>query len=165
MFNLIVAIGNNNEIGKDNKLLWNIPEDLKKFKEITTGNIVIMGRKTYESIGRPLPNRENIILTRNKKKFLEKNKNLNVEVYENIETLIEKYKNNNKDIFIIGGEEIYKIAMEKDIIKKLYISHINYEDKEADAYFPKIDYKKWKKTTEEKYEGRIFCIYEKGEVV
>ena len=65
MFSLIVAIGKNNEIGKNNQLLWHIPEDLKNFKKITTGKTVIMGRNTYESIGRPLPNRKNIVLTRN----------------------------------------------------------------------------------------------------
>ena len=69
MFSIIVAIGKNNEIGKNNKLLWHIPEDLKKFKKITSGKTVIMGRNTYESIGKPLPNRHNIVLSKNSKLF------------------------------------------------------------------------------------------------
>ena len=91
MFSIIVAIGKNSEIGKGNKLLWHIPEDLKNFKEITTGKTVIMGRKTFESIGRPLPNRKNIVLSKNgdKESFEQKG----IELYQNLENLIADYKN------------------------------------------------------------------------
>ena len=120
MFSIIVAIGKNNEIGKKNKLIWHIPEDLKNFKKITTGKTVVMGRKTHESIGKALPNRKNIILTRN---FNIKHDE-NIEVYNDLENFIDKYKNNNEEIFIIGGEEIYKQFIDKDLIDYLYISEI-----------------------------------------
>lgn len=158
MFSIIVAIGNNNEIGKDNKLLWHIPEDLKNFKKITTGKKIIMGRKTFDSIGRPLPNRENIILTRNNDFF--KDDKL-ITVYTDIEKLINDYKENDEEIFVLGGEEIYKQFLNRKVVNRLYISHVDFEDKEADAYFEKIDYNNWNKIKEENYDNWKFCIYEK----
>lgn len=155
MFSIIVAIGKNNEIGKKNKLIWHIPEDLKNFKKITTGKTVVMGRKTYESIGRALPNRKNIILTRNFNiKYDE-----NIEVYNDLENFIDKYKNNNEEIFIIGGEEIYKEFLKRDIVEKLYISHVDFQCEDADAYFLQIDYRKWKKQSENQYDNWKFCVY------
>ena len=122
MFSIIVAIGKNREIGKGNKLLWHIPEDLKNFKEITTGKTVIMGRKTFESIGRPLPNRKNIVLSKNgdKESFEQKG----IELYQNLENLIADYKNSEEEIFIIGGEQIYREFMQKGLVRRLYISYI-----------------------------------------
>lgn len=90
MFSIIVAIGKNREIGKENKLLWHIPEDLKNFKKITTDKTVIMGRKTFESIGKPLLKRKNIILSKNGEKELSKEKG--IEIYQNLEKLINDYK-------------------------------------------------------------------------
>lgn len=125
MFSIIVAIGKNNEIGKNNKLLWHIPEDLKKFKEITSGKTVVMGRNTYESIGKPLPNRHNILLSKNSKLFFnncniknnschkenieetqnsEKCKyNESLEICNDFSKIVEKYKNSDEKVFIIGG--------------------------------------------------------------
>ena len=100
MFSIIVAIGKNREIGKENKLLWHIPEDLKNFKKITTDKTVIMGRKTFESIGKPLPKRKNIILSKNGEKELSKEKG--IEIYQNLEKLINDYKDSEEEIFIIG---------------------------------------------------------------
>ena len=142
MFSIIVAIGKNREIGKGNKLLWHIPEDLKNFKEITTGKTVIMGRKTFESIGRPLPNRKNIVLSKNgdKESFEQKG----IELYQNLENLIADYKNSGEEIFIIGGEQMYREFMQKGLVSRLYISYIEFSDSEADAYFPEIDYNSWK---------------------
>ena len=155
MFSIIVAIGKNNEIGKKNKLIWHIPEDLKNFKKITTGKTVVMGRKTHESIGKALPNRKNIILTRNFNiKYDE-----NIEVYNDLENFIDKYKNNNEEIFIIGGEEIYKEFLKRDIVEKLYISHVDFQCEDADAYFLQIDYRKWKKQSENQYDNWKFCVY------
>ena len=121
MFSIIVAIGKNREIGKGNKLLWHIPEDLKNFKEITTGKTVIMGRKTFESIGRPLPNRKNIVLSKNgdKESFEQKG----IELYQNLENLIADYKNSGEEIFIIGGEQMYREFMQKGLVSRLYISY------------------------------------------
>lgn len=159
MFSIIVAIGKNSEIGKGNKLLWHIPEDLKNFKEITTGKTVIMGRKTFESIGRPLPNRKNIVLSKNgdKESFEQKG----IELYQNLENLIADYKNSEEEIFIIGGEQIYRKFMQKGLVRRLYISYIEFSDSEADAYFPEINYNSWKIIKEKNYDNWKFCMYEK----
>lgn len=159
MFSIIVAIGKNSEIGKGNKLLWHIPEDLKNFKEITTGKTVIMGRKTFESIGRPLPNRKNIVLSKNgdKESFEQKG----IELYQNLENLIADYKNSEEEIFIIGGEQIYREFMQKGLVRRLYISYIEFSDSEADAYFTEIDYNSWRIIKEKNYDNWKFCMYEK----
>ena len=157
MFSIIVAIGKNREIGKGNKLLWHIPEDLKNFKEITTGKTVIMGRKTFESIGRPLPNRKNIVLSKNgdKESFEQKG----IKLYQNLENLIADYKNSEEEIFIIGGEQIYREFMQKGLVRRLYISYIEFSDSEADAYFPEIDYNSWKIIKEKsKLQGKPMWI-------
>ena len=133
MFSIIVAIGKNREIGKENKLLWHIPEDLKNFKRITTDKTVIMGRKTFESIGKPLPKRKNIILSKNGEKELSKEKG--IEIYQNLEKLINDYKDSEEEIFIIGGEQIYKEFLQKELISRMYISYVDFSDLEADAYF------------------------------
>ena len=173
MFSLIVAVGKNNEIGKNNQLLWHIPEDLKNFKKITTGKTVIMGKNTYESIGRALPNRTNIVLSRNsletEEKFKEdrkkyENETTKLEFYDNFLKVIDKYKDLDEEIFIIGGGEIYKKSLELGIIKRIYMSHVDFSDACADAYFPKIDFSKWIILTEENYNGWKFCIYEKVKV-
>ena len=170
MFSLIVAIGKNNEIGKNNQLLWHIPEDLKNFKKITTGKTVIMGRNTYESIGRPLPNRKNIVLTRNplemEKKLEEdrkkyENETTKLDFYDDLLKVIEKYKKSLEEIFIIGGEQIYKKSLELGIIDRIYMSYVEFSDSEADAYFPKIDLENWITLTTENYDGWKFCIYQK----
>ena len=159
MFSIIVAIGKNREIGKENKLLWHIPEDLKNFKKITTDKTVIMGRKTFESIGRPLPNRKNIVLSKNgdKESFEQKG----IKLYQNLENLIADYKNSEEEIFIIGGEQIYREFMQKGLVRRLYISYIEFSDSEADAYFPEIDYNSWKIIKEKNYDNWKFCMYEK----
>ena len=166
MFSIIVAIGNNNEIGKNNKLLWHIPEDLKKFKEITLRKTVVMGRNTFESIGKPLPYRHNIVLSKKLDLLSISNNNNNnkdLEICDNFSEAIEKYKNSDEEVFIIGGAQVYKKALELGIVEKLYISHIEFSDNEADTYFPEIDYNIWKKVAEEKYTGWKFCVYKKTE--
>ena len=170
MFSLIVAIGKNNEIGKNNQLLWHIPEDLKNFKKITTGKTVIMGKNTYESIGKPLPNRVNIVLSRNfleigkkisedRKKY--ENETTKLEFFDDFQKVVEKYKDFPEEVFIIGGGEIYKKSLELGIITRIYMSHVDFSDDEADTYFPEIDFEKWVTLTEENYDGWKFCIYEK----
>ena len=170
MFSLIVAIGKNNEIGKNNQLLWHIPEDLKNFKKITTGKTVIMGKNTYESIGKPLPNRVNIVLSRNfleigkkisedRKKY--ENETTKLEFLDDFQKVIEKYKDFPEEVFIIGGGEIYKKSLELGIITRIYMSHVDFSDDEADTYFPEIDWEKWVTLIEENYDGWKFCIYEK----
>ena len=151
MFSLIVAVGKNNEIGKENKLLWHVPEDLKNFKKITSGKKIVMGRKTFESIGRPLPNRENIVLSKTMK-----NDDNSVLIFDDFSKLIEKFKDLkdlDEEIIIIGGEKVYKKSLELGIVDKMYISYIDFEDEKADAYFPKIDFKNWKKIFEKNFYG------------
>lgn len=160
MFSIIVAIGNNNEIGKNNKLLWHIPEDLKKFKEITQGKTVIMGRNTYEIIGKPLPDRHNIVLSKDLKLF-SNNYNEKLEICDNFSEIVKKYENSDEEIFIIGGAQVYKKALESGIVEKLYISHIDFSDDQADTYFSEIDYNMWKKIEEDEYAGWKFCVYKK----
>ena len=139
MISLIAGIGKNNELGKGNTLLWHMPNDLKHFKEITSGKTVIMGRKTFESLPNgALPNRRNIIITRDKEYNAE-----GIEIVYSLDEAIEKIKDENES-FIIGGAEIYKQAIDK--ADKLYITHIEAEDKEADTFFPVIDKEIWKAT-------------------
>ena len=137
MLSIIAAIGKNNELGKDNKLIWHLPEDLKRFKMLTTGKTIIMGRKTFESLGRVLPNRKHIVLTHNKEYKYDHEM---VEVLCDLEE-IEKYINSEEENFVIGGASIYKMLM--PYTKKLYITKID-EEFLADAFFPEIDENDWK---------------------
>ena len=106
MFSAIVAVGKNYEIGKKNQLLWHISDDLKNFKKITTGKTVIMGRKTFESIGKPLPNRRNIILSRTLDKVE------GAEVFHSLDEVISLFGKSNEEVFIIGGADIYSEMLE-----------------------------------------------------
>ena len=143
MLSTIVAIANNNVIGKDNKLIWHLPEDLKRFKQITTGKNIIMGRKTFESLGRVLPNRKHIILCNDMEMDID---NENVEILDDISKL-DKYINSDEENFVIGGATIYKLLM--PYVNKLYITKIN-QDFEGDVYFPEIKEAEWKEISKEK---------------
>ena len=144
MISIIAAIGKNNELGKNNDLLWDLPRDMKHFRDTTRGHSVIMGRKTFESIGHPLPNRRNIIISRD----LDYKKE-GTETVISIEDAMNLFKNSNEEIFVIGGAEIYKQLI--DVVDKLYITHVDKEFPEAETFFPFIDEKKWQKTKSEKY--------------
>ena len=141
---LICAISKNNVIGRENNLPWNIQEDLKRFKELTSNNIIVMGRKTYESIGRPLPNRRNIVLSNNSDLRIE-----NVEVVNSSQKILDLYNKNmdEKDLYIIGGTYIYELFLNN--CEYLYLTYIDKEF-EGDAYFPKINWQEWKLINEEK---------------
>ncbi|MCC8088401.1 MAG: dihydrofolate reductase [Rikenellaceae bacterium] len=134
MVSIIVAIARNGVIGSGNKLIWHIPEDLKRFKTITYGHPVIMGRKTFESIGRPLPGRTNVVVSRNP--------DFNPEgcvTVDSLDKAIARFTP-EEEIFIIGGGEIYRQAM--PIADKLYITEVLH-DFEGDTYFPDINKEKW----------------------
>ena len=137
MLSIIVAVAKNNVIGKDNKLIWHLPEDLKRFKRLTTGHTIIMGRKTFESLGRVLPNRKHIVLCNDAEMNVDDE---NVEVIDSIDK-IEKYENSEEENFVIGGASIYKLLLPK--ASKLYITKINQEF-DGDVYFPEIDENEWK---------------------
>ncbi|KAA0126714.1 dihydrofolate reductase [Chryseobacterium sp. SN22] len=144
MTTIVVAMGEKNEIGFENQLLWHLPKDLKHFKEITSGHPVIMGRKTYESIGKPLPNRTNIVVSRKTDWFEE-----GILIVGSIKEAMKFAKKIDEEIFIIGGGKIYEQTM--DITDRLEVTLVKTEF-EADTYFPAIDPKVWKKTDEICYE-------------
>jgi dihydrofolate reductase len=133
---IIVAVDNNNAIGKDNKLLWHLPGDLKYFKAVTNNHTVIMGHNTYKSLPNgALPNRRNIVISRDKNLSYP-----NVEVYSSLDDAIEKCQN-EKEVFIIGGAMIYKDAI--SIADKLYITLVDHTFGEADTFFPEINKAEW----------------------
>ena len=137
MLSIIVAKAKNNVIGKDNQLIWHLPEDLKRFKQLTTGHTIIMGRKTFESLGRILPNRKHVILCNDAEMNIEDER---VEILEDI-SMLDKYINSDEENFIIGGATIYRILM--PYANKMYITEINQEF-DGDVSFPEIDMKEWK---------------------
>lgn len=144
MISIIAAVSDDLGIGKDNDLLWHLSEDLKRFKRLTTGNTVIMGRRTWESLPvRPLPNRKNVVITDVPGETFHDA----ITVYS-IEDALEKCRE-DKEIFIIGGGSIYRQFM--PVADRLFITHVHIAA-EADVWFPKIDRRKWK--VEEKEEHR-----------
>jgi dihydrofolate reductase len=153
MISIICAIGKNKEIGFQNKLLWDIPDDMQHFKDITTDHTVVMGQKTFESIGKPLPNRHNIVVT------LDKNyKNPDCEVRYSLEEVLEEAKNSPEEIFIIGGGQIYKQSI--PYADKLYLTIVD-DSPEADTYFP--DYSEFKnivKEEDKEYNGLKYKFIE-----
>ncbi|TFB24012.1 dihydrofolate reductase [Filobacillus milosensis] len=158
MLSFIVAMDENNVIGKDNDLPWYLPNDLKYFKKVTTGYTIVMGRKTYESIGRPLPNRKNIVMTRDQDYKAE-----GCIVVHSMEEL-EPYLN-DEEVFLIGGAELFKLAWDR--VDRLYITKIH-DYFEGDTYFPEIDSKEWKiadetpgETDEKNKHEHTYLIYER----
>ncbi len=153
MISIISAIGKNNEIGKKNELLWNLPADMKHFRNITREHTVIMGRKTFESIGKPLPNRENIVVTRDKNYFKS-----GITVVHSLEEALRfaaleqgkhfEEKQDETEIFIIGGGELYKESISR--AGKLYITHVD-DSPDADTFFPIIE-PEWKEISKESHE-------------
>ena len=130
---IIVAMTNNRVIGKDNEMPWHLSDDLKNFKKLTLGKTVIMGRLTYDSIGKPLPNRRNIVVSRSLK-------DKKVNVLSNVEEALE-VTSAEEEVFIIGGQDIYLQTIKK--ATKLYITMIDSEI-EGDKFFPNIDLSDWK---------------------
>jgi dihydrofolate reductase len=144
MISLIAAIGKNNELGKGNDLLWHMPADMQYFRDTTRGHTVIMGRKTFESLKSPLPNRKNIVITRD-----ENYKKEGIEVVHSLQEALNKAES-ELEVFVIGGAEIYKQSI--PIADKLYITKIDAEDKDADTFFPTIG-PEWIETSREEHEA------------
>ena len=158
MIALIVAIDQNNAIGKDNQLLWHLPKDLSFFKNVTSGNAIIMGRKTFESIGKALPNRRNIVISTQKDLQY-----AGAEITSNLNAAIELV--GNADGYIIGGGSIYQQALTK--VDRLYINKVaaNFE---ADTFFPTINWDEWTLVSKEDHPADekhayafSFCVYDK----
>jgi dihydrofolate reductase len=155
----VLAFGENRGLGFGNKLPWHLPDDLKRFKEITRGHSVIMGRKTYESMGRLLPERKNIIITRDTSYKVE-----GAKIMHSIEEAIEEVKN-EEEAFVIGGGEIIKLAL--PYLDRMYLTHVE-ANFPADSFFPEIDWGEWRMVSEELHPkderhpyNFIYKVYEK----
>ena len=133
---IIVAAGKQNAIGKDNKLIWHLSNDLKRFKRLTSGHFIIMGRKTFESFPKPLPNRTHVIITRQKDYKVPEG----VIVVNSLEDAIDTAKSDNQP-FIIGGGEIYKLAL--PIAHKIELTRVHHTFEGADTFFPKVNLDEW----------------------
>ena len=149
---IIAAQGKNREIGKDNKLLWHIPEDLKFFKQTTMGKPIIMGRKTYESIGKPLPGRLNIVISRSPYPVDGVVDCLSLNQAIDIAKKEAKEKNIN-EIIIMGGAQIYEQAI--NIADKIYLTQVD-KSFDADSFFPKIDKNIWKEISNKTHKNDNF---------
>ena len=141
MISLIAAVDKNNAIGKDNKLLFHIKEDLLFFKETTINHTIIMGRKTFESLPGVLPLRKHIILTRDKSY---KVNDPQVKIESSLKSLLEDLKDKDEEVFIIGGGEIFEQVMESGLVDKIYLTIINKSVEDADTFFPQIPNDKFK---------------------
>ena len=144
---MIVAYGRNWEIGLKNQMLWHISEDFKNFKTITSGHHILMGRKTFESIGKPLPNRTSLVLSNSGFEHE------GVHTFKNVQDAFNFARSNaEEELFIIGGANIYETLF--DYVDKMYLSEVDYEG-EADAHLKEIDFSTWDLTEEKAYEAII----------
>lgn len=138
MLSIIVAVAENNVIGSNNSMPWHLPEDLKRFKEITMNNTIIMGRKTFESLPKILPGRQHIVLTKDKDYTVDSDQ---VTIVHDLNEIIEKYSNSEEEAFIIGGGKIYDLTY--PYCNKLYLTKVKSLFK-GDTYFPDINFHDWK---------------------
>lgn len=159
LISAIVAAAENNAIGKDNQLLWHLPNDLRFFKRTTTGHPIIMGRKTYESVGKPLPNRRNIIVTRQAAYAAE-----GAEVVHSLAAAIESCAG-EPEVFVVGGAEIYKQAI--PVVDRIYLTRVH-TALPGDSFFPELDEQAWRLVSEDSHPaderhtyGYTFRVYER----
>ena len=156
MITLVAAISKNNCIGRDNAIPWNLPEDMKRMREITKGKVLIMGRKTWESIPenrRPLPDRTNVVITRNPNYPLPPG----VERYDSVETALAAHQ--GEKIVGFGGQSIFEEMIK--IADVLEMTHVDQEIPDCQAFFPKIDKNVWQEAWREGYEGFAFVTYKR----
>lgn len=149
---IVVAMTEDRVIGSANRIPWHIPEELRTFKRITSGGVVIMGRNTFESIGQPLPDRYNLILS----KSLDSVEG--AEVFSGFEAAVQRAIRYNRKIFFIGGREVYRRAL--DIAKYMYISWIP-NDVEGDVKFPAFDIRQWEPIKEKSFEKFHLTLYQR----
>ncbi len=152
MIKIITAMTKSGIIGKGNELPWNIHDELKHFRRTTQGHTVIMGSKTFDSIGRPLPNRNNIVLCAEKRTID------GVAVCHSVEEALEKAQSYNYDIFVIGGA--YTYAQFLDLADEMYISYIK-QDYPGNVFFPQVDWSLWKEKSREDFSEFEFIVYER----
>lgn len=150
---IVAAVGRNGVIGVDGRLPWRIPKDLARFKRLTMGHALVMGRATFESIGRPLPGRTNIVLTRNHDWSHE-----GVEVAGSLDEAIEIASSRGQDLFVAGGSEVYRAAL--DVADSMELTEVD-ADPEGDTWFPDVDWSEWRETAREAHEDFDFVRYDK----
>ena len=153
---IVAAIASNNVIGQKNSLPWDIPEDLKRFKQLTSGHTILMGRKTFDSIGRPLPNRTNIVMTKDTNYQKE-----GIEIVFDEREALNLIKDLNQEVFIIGGSKIYELF--EPWATSLMITRV-LKDFEGDAFFPNINWNNWLIKNKEEFldeKSGISCKLEK----
>ena len=144
MIAFVVATAENGVIGRDNQLLWHLPEDLKHFKRLTQGHPVVMGRRTYDSIGRPLPNRTNLVVTRQPDWQAE-----GCETTYSVPSALARAAELDEDVFVIGGADIYRQALPAaDVIYLTEVHHVF----EGDVVFPELNHAEWREETRERHE-------------
>jgi dihydrofolate reductase len=142
---IIAAVAENRAIGKDNQLLWHIKDDLKLFKRETLGHVILMGRKSFESIGKPLPKRTNVVITRSRD-FREEG----VQVFHSLSEALEHFRTEKlDDLFVLGGGEIYRQSI--DTADVLHISHVHAKPEDADTFFPDVKWDEWEAVHEKSY--------------
>jgi dihydrofolate reductase len=154
MLSLIAAVAKNGCIGKDNRLPWHIPEDMKRFKEKTLGKVVIMGRKTWESLPekfRPLPERVNVVISRNTAYAVP----VGVELFASVDDAL--LSHTKDDVVVIGGAELYRQTM--PLAETLFITHVD-QEVPGDVFFPPIDPSVWKESEREPHDGFSFVTYQ-----
>lgn len=144
MISIIVACSENNVIGKDNGLIWRLSNDLKRFKALTTGHAIVMGRKTFESIGRPLPNRRNIILSKNLEAME------GCEIMRSAGEVLEFAKSTDEELFVIGGGQVYEQFL--PFADKLYLTLVHTEA-EGDTFFPALNRDEWTEVARESFKA------------
>lgn len=155
---MIVAMGPKGEIGLDNKLLWHLSEDLKNFKKITTGKTIVMGRKTFESIGKPLPNRTNIVLTKDADLKIPGVDIINDPLMA-FDIALEQDDSDESELVVIGGAEVYKLYL--PYAHKIYLTEVDYHG-DADAFFPKFNRDEWNIVETADFEKFKFKILERA---
>lgn len=150
---IVAAVGSNGVIGVDGALPWRIPEDLARFKQLTMGHALVMGRATFESIGRPLPGRTNIVLTRNPGWAHD-----GVVVAKSLSEAIDEAATRGQDAFIAGGAEVYREAL--DAADRMELTRVD-EEPEGDTWFPEVNWSRWEETAREEHPGFAFVTYER----
>lgn len=154
---LIVALTKKGIIGKNTSLPWHIPQDLANFKQLTQGNIVVMGRKTFESIGKPLPNRINIVVS----KTLSQQQIPGMIILRTFDLALLEAQKSNKEIFIIGGNSIFSEGLK--VADTLHVSWIK-KEYVGNVYFPTIDWTNWQETARTQYETFDYCVYKRKKI-
>lgn len=150
---IVAAVGRNGVIGADGRLPWKIPEDMARFKRLTTGHALVMGRETFESIGRPLPGRVNIVLTRRPGWSQE-----GTETAGSLDDALAKVSSLGVDAFVAGGAAVYRLAL--PLADRLEITEVDAEP-EGDTWFPAVDWSRWQETSRERHRGFSFVTYDR----